>query len=157
MSQPSERALRLAEHNRRKGTAELREFVHTLMRDTYAEMRAMECADVADAESGECSVCLGDLRQPVDCACGSCKKQSRVVRRLRCCGQSLHSYCLEEYVCQQFHGDLFLDTMDEILAWMVMGHVVNLKAVLAELTATKNFLCCPLCRAPISSQSTSNL
>lgn len=149
--QPSQRAMRLAEHNHRKGSIELQAFTKKLMRDTHGVLMQLERVD---AGAGDCSVCLGKLGQPVDCECG-CKRQCGLVRQLRCCGQPIHSYCLDEYLFRQFNSDLFRGTMDEMLAWMTLGYAVIPATVINEITATKNFMCCPLCRAPFSSESKS--
>jgi hypothetical protein len=82
----------------------------------------------------------------VACACG-CGVRCGVIKRLACCGQDLHYKCLNDYVVRQLSGELFTDTMDEMLAWMTRGkEVVQPYVVLTELSLQRNFMCCPLCR-----------
>lgn len=142
------REARSRRRNYVRGLSELNSYVHRLEKDARAWVARLPSVRYApSAPAGTCVVCMDPLRAGTSCECG-CGARCDVVKRLVCCNQDLHYKCLGNFVLQQLSGELFTDTMDEILAWMTMGtDVINPATVLTELSLKRNFMCCPLCRA----------
>lgn len=129
-----------------RGLSELNSLLSRLERDAHAWVARLPDAS-PEATAGTCVVCMDPLRGGTVCECG-CGARCEVVKRLVCCNQDLHYRCLNDFVLRQLSGELFTDTMDEMLAWMTLGkEVVDPGAVLVELSLRRNFMCCPLCRA----------
>jgi hypothetical protein len=131
-----------------RGMSELNSLLTTLERDAQVWVSKLPNAPASVVSpTGSCVVCMDPLREGTACACG-CGARCGVVKRLVCCGQDLHHKCLNDFVLRQLSGELFTDTMDEMLAWMTLGkEVVQPYVVLTELSLQRNFMCCPLCRA----------
>jgi hypothetical protein len=142
------RASRALRRNYVRGMSELNSLLTTLERDARSWVSRLPNAPAVSstADCCRCVVCMDPLRGGVACACG-CGVRCGVIKRLACCGQDLHYKCLNDYVVRQLSGELFTDTMDEMLAWMTRGkEVVQPYVVLTELSLQRNFMCCPLCR-----------
>ena len=145
-SSEQSRESRARRRNYVRGMSELNSLLTTLERDAQVWVSKLPNAP-AVSPTGSCVVCMDPLREGTACACG-CGARCGVVKRLVCCGQDLHHKCLNDFVLRQLSGELFTDTMDEMLAWMTLGkEVVQPYAVLTELSLQRNFMCCPLCRS----------
>ncbi len=137
------REARSRRRNYVRGLSELNAFMSRLENDAHAWVSKLP--DSPSAPTGNCVVCMDPLR--ADAACG-CDARCDAVKRLVCCNQDLHYTCLDDFVLRQLSSDLFLDTMDEMLAWMTLGKdVIKPETVLLELSFHRNFMCCPLCRS----------
>jgi hypothetical protein len=139
------RESRARRRNYVRGMSELNSLLMRLERD--AQVWVSKLPTAPSPTGGSCVVCMDPLREGTACVCG-CGARCGVVKRLVCCGQDLHYKCLNDFVLRQLSGELFTDTMDEMLAWMTLGkEVVQPYVVLTELSLQRNFMCCPLCRA----------
>lgn len=155
------RESRARRRNYVRGMSDLNSLLTGLERDAQTWVSKLPTSPTAPPAGSCCVVCMDPLREGTACACG-CGARCGVVKRLVCCGQDLHYKCLNDFVLRQLSGDLFTDTMDEMLAWMTLGkEVVQPHAVLVELSLHRNFMCCPLCRAsfltppPVHTKNTS--